>query len=118
MLKTNLIEQVGGIEKAQKIVDRAPDGAEYFSPLSLMWGYHKDVRDNTDASEIADGYTKAYDYFRDGGWWACACWPEHLDDLVRLDELRAAIGGGLCIDVKGEHEEELMNAGFDEEFVL
>ena len=92
MLKTNLIEQVGGIEKAQKIVDRAPDGAEYFSPLSLMWGYHKDVRDNTDASEIADGYTKAYDYFRDGGWWVCACLPEHLSDWVKLDELRAALG--------------------------
>lgn len=86
----NLIEKLG-LEKARAIVDGAPKHAEYYSPLSYSNKYKKSVRDNTYEPDVANGYTKSYDFWDGRKWNGCACMLEHLDDLVLISDIRTAI---------------------------
>ena len=86
----NLIEKLG-IEKARAIVGGAPKHAEYYSPLSYSNKYKKSVRDNTYEPDVANGYTKSYDFWDGRKWNGCACMLEHLDDLVLISDIRTAI---------------------------
>ena len=86
----NLIEELG-LEKCQAIVDGAPKHAEYYSPLSYSNKYKKSVRDNTYEPDVANGYTKSYDFWDGRKWNGCACMLEHLDDLVLISDIRTAI---------------------------
>ena len=86
----NLIEKLG-LEKCQVIVDGAPKHAEYYSPLSYSNKYKKSVRDNTHEPDVANGYTKSYDFWDGRKWNGCACMLEHLDDLILISSIRTAI---------------------------
>jgi len=86
----NLIEELG-IEKARAIVDGAPKHAEYYSPLSYSNKYKKSVRDNTYEPDVANGYTKSYDFWDGRKWNGCACMLEHLDDLILISSICTAI---------------------------
>ena len=86
----NLIEELG-LEKCQAIVHGAPKHAEYYSPLSYSNKYKKSVRDNTYEPDVANGYTKSYDFWDGRKWNGCACMLEHLDDLVLISDIRTAI---------------------------
>ena len=86
----NLIEELG-LEKCQAIVDGAPKHAEYYSPLSYSNKYKKSVRDNTYEPDVANGYTKSYDFWDGRKWNGCACMLEHLDDLILISSIRTAI---------------------------
>lgn len=86
----NLIEKLG-LEKCRAIVDGAPKHAEYYSPLSYSNKYKKSVRNNTYEPDVANGYTKSYDFWDGRKWNGCACMLEHLDDLILISSIRTAI---------------------------
>lgn len=88
---SDLINKVGGISNARKIVIYAPKHAEYYSLLGLSNHYRKSIRNNLHQPDIDNGYTKAYDFWDGRKWNSCACMPEHLDDLILIDDLIKAI---------------------------